>query len=205
MKEKGDMIRKQSWNRGAPDAGRHQAGGEDVVQGTAPGASGAISVPAGQMMPADERQEKNTRTIRGARAITQLRMPSIEVPRIHRAPYSRRRKIIKLKASRSRVNITELKESTTNLDLEELKRHVRASRSAEKTVRQGTVKVSQETIPYQVDVGNVAGKGRSLRGRVRPARKRLLKKDDRWVTREHKGLELKKLVKPGDTTDVPRK
>ena len=72
-------------------------------------------------------------------------------------------------------------------------------------MRQGTVDVSQETIPYQVDVRNVAGKGRSLWDRVGPARKRLLKKDDRWVTREHKGLELKQLVKPGDTTDVPRK
>lgn len=55
-----------------------------------------------------------------------------------------------------------------------------------------------------MDVGNVAGKGRSLQGVVGSAWKRLLEKNNKWVMREHIGLKLKKFIKPGDTTNVPR-
>ena len=176
-----------------------------MVQDTAPGVSGATRVPAGQTVPADEGQQENTRTISGARTITQCRMPSIEVPRVHCTPYCRRRKSSKMKASKSRVDIAKLKDSTPNLDLEELKRHVRIGRRAQMTVCQRTVDICQETIPYHMDVGNIAGKRRSLWGRVRSAWKRLLEKNDRGMVRKYIGLELKIFIIAGDTTNIPGK
>lgn len=68
---------------------------------------------------------------------------------------------------------------------------------------QRTMDVRQETIPYQVDVGNIAGKRRSLWDRIGPARKRLLKKDDIWMVGKNIGLKLHLFVKHSDTTNIP--
>ena len=176
-----------------------------MVQCTAPGVSGTTSVPTGQTMPTDEGQQENTRAINRARTITQSRVPSIEVPGIHCTTYRRRRKSIKTKASRSRVDVAEAKNTTPNLDLEELKRHVRVGRRAQVTVRQRAVDVSQEAVSYQMDVGDIAGKGRSLWDRVGLAWKRFLEKNNRWTMSEYISLKLKKLVVAGDTTNVPGK
>ena len=130
-------------------------------------------------------------------------MSSIEVPHIHRAPHCRRRKSSELKAGRGRVDITKLKDTTSNRDLKELKSDVRIDRSAEEAVCQRTVDVSQETIPYHMDVRDIASEGRSLPCGEGPAWKRLLEKNNTRMMRKNIRLELKELIKTGDTANVP--
>ncbi|MPC98080.1 hypothetical protein E2C01_093431 [Portunus trituberculatus] len=77
-------------------------------------------------------------------------MTSIEVPRVHCAPNRRRRKSSKLKTSRNRVDVAELQNTTSNLHLKELERHIRIGRAAKKTVRQRAVNIREETIPHHM-------------------------------------------------------
>ena len=117
-------------------------------------------------------------------------MTSIEVPRVDCAPYRRRRKSIKPKTSRSRVNVAELQNTTSNFHLKELKRHIWVSGTAEKTVRQRGMDIGEKTIPNHMQVGNVTRKGGRLWNRVRATWKRLLEENDTWTVREHVSLEL---------------
>ena len=139
----------------------------------------------------------------GIRTIPQRRMPSIEIPHIHHALHCRRRKSSKLKASRGRVNITKVNNTTPNRDLKQLKSHIRIDGGAKKAVCHRAVDVRQETVSYHMDVQDITGKGGSLWSRERPPWKCLLKKNYTWMMGEHIGLELKELIETDDTTDVP--
>lgn len=92
------------------------------------------SVPACQLMLAIVRKETRTITVVRARTILHVRMLSIKINNIHHTTHCRRRKSLKRKSSRSRIDVTELKYTIPKVDLKELNDHVRISRGAKKVV-----------------------------------------------------------------------
>lgn len=59
--------------------------------------------------------------------IAQRSITSIEIPYVHCAPYRRRRESSKSKVGRSRVDVAQLKDTTSNFYLKDLRGHVRVS------------------------------------------------------------------------------